>query len=135
MTVWIMVPRIEPFLQRGDGVLIARAAYRERAPRVGETVLFGGPNIGFIGAGPGQEIGGKTEGISLLMIAHDREFAAIQEAIREKLPFPIPEDCYLVWHHFPKGMEHQTSWLVTRDKIVGKAILIYYPFCRRRFLP
>lgn len=133
---------MEHTIEPGDDLLGLRFVYQFSNPRRGDIIIFDFPDnksekyvkrvIGL----PGEKIEIKDGQIYINDSKNPlTETYLKEEWVRATGPyeFEVPEDCYLVLgdnRNDSYDARYWTNTYVTKDDIVGKAYIIYYPFSR-----
>ncbi len=133
-------------IQEGDNLLGFRLAYEFSEPERGDIVIFYYPDdesqmfIKRIIGLPGETVVIQDAKIYI----NGAEEPLDEDYLREEwvvntgpYEFVIPEDSYLMLgdnRNNSKDARVWTNTYVTRDKIVGKALFIYYPFSHAKWL-
>lgn len=126
---------MESTIETGSRIFINRLSYVNSNPQRGDIVSFLYPDdesenylkriIGL----PGETIEGKDGEVYIDGVKLTENY--IKDKIDEDFgPFTVPKDCY-----FMMGDNRTNSWdsrdwehtFVSKDKIIGKAVLKYYP--------
>lgn len=133
-------------IQEGDNLLGFRLAYEFSEPERGDIVIFYYPDdesrmfIKRIIGLPGETVVIQDAKIYI----NGSEEPLEEDYLREEwvvntgpYEFVIPEDCYLMLGDNRNNSRDARMWTntyVTKDKIVGKALFIYYPFGHAKWL-
>lgn len=131
---------MENTIMPGDRLIGNRLAYRKEGPERGDVVIFHYPDneeelyVKRVVGMPGEEIRIEDAKIYIDGSAEPLEEPYLKETwVVETGPFlfQVPEDCYLVL-----GDNRNDSWdarywentYVSREKILGRSEIIYWPF-------
>lgn len=126
---------MESTIEPNDRIFINRLAYVSQEPQRGDIISFSFPDneeenylkriIGL----PGETIEGRDGEIYIDGICLEEEYIK-EKSYDDFGPYTVPADCY-----FCMGDNRNDSWdsrywthkFVSKDKIVGKAMIKYYP--------
>lgn len=130
---------MEPTIMTDSRMLGFRLSYLFGEPQRGDIIIFKYPDdekqpfVKRIIGLPGETveiIGGVThiDGTPL-----DEPYLKEEPSMMNFGPFEVPEDCYFVMgdnRNHSNDARYWTNKYVSRDKILGKAFLCYWPFDR-----
>lgn len=126
---------MEATIEPNDRIFINRLAYISHSPQRGDIISFAYPDneeenyLKRVIALPGETIEGKDGEIYIDGTLLEEDY--IKEKSYEDFgPYTVPENCY-----FCMGDNRNNSWdsrywqhkFVSKDKIVGRAMIKYYP--------
>lgn len=126
---------MEATIEPNDRIFINRLAYISHSPQRGDIISFSYPDneeenyLKRIIALPGEIIEGKDGEIYINGTLLEEDYIK-EKSYDDFGPFTVPENCY-----FCMGDNRNDSWdsrywqhkFVSRDKIVGRAMVKYYP--------
>jgi signal peptidase I len=123
-----------PTLHNNQFLVVSKLDYRIHAPRRGDIIVFRDPFnperklIKRIIGLPGRTVGGpRTARCSSTRSVSTRPYAADLGRYNQA-PTPIPEGQYYVLGDNRNNSSDSHTWgLLAKDKIVGKALLCYWP--------
>lgn len=133
---------MEDTIQPGDDLFGLRLAYVFSEPKRGDIIIFNFPDdesqkfIKRVIGLPGEKVT-IEDGLIYINDAATplNETYLKEEWVRSTGPyeFDVPEGCYLVLGDNRNDSQDARYWnntYVTKDEIIGKAYIIYYPFDR-----
>lgn len=133
---------MEHTIEPGDDLFGLRVAYNFTEPKRGDIIIFKFPDdesekyVKRIIGLPGEKVTIKEAKVYI----NDSEVPLDEDYLKEKwvlatgpFEFDVPEDCYFVMGDNRNDSYDARYWdntYVTKDEIIGKAYMIYYPFSR-----
>ena len=133
---------MEHTIEPGDDLFGLRIAYNFTEPRRGDIIIFKFPDdesekyVKRIIGLPGEKVTIKEAKVYI----NDSEVSLEEDYLKEDwvtatgpYEFEVPEDCYFVMGDNRNDSYDARYWnntYVTKDEIIGKAYMIYYPFSR-----
>ncbi|MCR6546244.1 signal peptidase I [Dehalobacterium formicoaceticum] len=133
---------MEPVLQPGDRILVNKWIYRFRDPKRGDIIIFRYPMderiqyIKRIIALPGEVIQGRNGEILINGQVLEESYISEAGTAFDFGPITMDEGAYFVLgDHRDNSRDSRVFGIVTRDKILGKASITYWPFNRVTSLP
>ena len=133
---------MEHTIEPGDDLFGLRVAYNFTEPKRGDIIIFKFPDdesekyVKRIIGLPGEKVTIKEAKVYI----NDSEVPLDEDYLKEKwvlatgpFEFEVPEDCYFVMGDNRNDSYDARYWdntYVTKDEIIGKAYMIYYPFSR-----
>lgn len=133
---------MEHTIEPGDDLFGLRVAYSFTEPKRGDIIIFKFPDdesekyVKRIIGLPGEKVTIKEAKVYI----NDSEVPLDEDYLKEKwvlatgpFEFDVPEDCYFVMGDNRNDSYDARYWdntYVTKDEIIGKAYMIYYPFSR-----
>lgn len=124
---------MQPTLYEGEFLLVNKLAYKFSPPRIGDIVVFHAPPepgedfIKRIIGTPGDSVAIKEGKVFVNGIRLDEPYIA--DVPRYTGEWTVPEEQIFVLGDNRNQSSDSHVWgFVTMDGVVGKAILVYYPF-------
>lgn len=133
---------MEHTIEPGDDLFGLRVAYNFTEPKRGDIIIFKFPDdesekyVKRIIGLPGEKVTIKEAKVYI----NDSEVPLDEDYLKEQwvlatgpFEFEVPEDCYFVMGDNRNDSYDARYWdntYVTKDEIIGKAYMIYYPFSR-----
>lgn len=133
---------MEHTIEPGDDLFGLRVAYSFTEPKRGDIIIFKFPDdesekyVKRIIGLPGEKVTIKEAKVYI----NDSEVPLEEDYLKEDwvlatgpFEFEVPEDCYFVMGDNRNDSYDARYWdntYVTKDEIIGKAYMIYYPFSR-----
>lgn len=133
---------MEHTIEPGDDLFGLRVAYNFTEPKRGDIIIFKFPDdesekyVKRIIGLPGEKVTIKEAKVYI----NDSEVPLDEDYLKEKwvlatgpFEFDVPENCYFVMGDNRNDSYDARYWdntYVTKDEIIGKAYMIYYPFSR-----
>jgi len=135
----IKQPSMEPGLASGDRIIVNRLAYRQWAPTRGDVIVFAFPKdlkrtfVKRVIAVEGETVELRDNKVFV-------NGALIEEPYVKPGDYPpfgpevVPVDKVFVLGDNRRESEDSREWgLLPKNYLLGKALLVYYPFGRFRF--
>lgn len=133
---------MEHTIEPGDDLFGIRIAYNFTEPKRGDIIIFNFPDdesekyVKRIIGLPGEKVTIKEAKVYI----NDSEVPLEEDYLKEDwvvatgpFEYNVPEDCYFVMGDNRNDSYDARYWdntYVTKDEIIGKAYMIYYPFSR-----
>lgn len=132
---------MENTIMPGDDIFGFRLAYTFSEPKRGDIVIFNAPDdpsekyIKRVIGLPGETVTIENAQVYINGEPLEEDYLKDEEWVNNAGPyeFQVPENSYLMLGDNRNGSSDARVWqhtYVTKDEIVGKAILRYYPFNR-----
>lgn len=124
---------MKPTLHEGEFVLVSKLAYKLGSPKVGDIVVFHAPTepgedfIKRVIGTPGDDV--KVEAGKVYVNGHRLDEPYIADVPRYEGEWTVPAGNIFVLGDNRNQSSDSHRWgYVTEDKLVGKAVLVYWPF-------
>ncbi len=137
---YIPTGSMEPTLLPRDRVLVNKFIYRFREPQRGDIVVFLPPNdnrdyIKRIIGLPGETIEIRKGKVYINNRALSEPYKINKPDFSSFGPFKIPKSSYFVMgDNRPNSSDSRVFGPLKKERIIGKAILIYWPISRIQWL-
>lgn len=140
INAYIPSESMENTIRKGDRIFGNRLAYRKEGPNRFDIVIFRFPDdekqlfIKRVIGLPGETVSIEDGKVYINGRAEPLDDSFIPEVMRGNFgPYTVPEDCFFVLGDNRNHSHDSRFWkntFVARDKILGKAVLRYFPFTK-----
>ncbi|HAG10944.1 MAG TPA: signal peptidase I [Desulfotomaculum sp.] len=132
---------MEPALLVGDRIIVSKIAYRLGEPQRGDIIVFKYPRdprkdyikrlIGF----EGEQVTLKNNRLYINGKETPEKYLPEDLSFYDFGPVTVPNGCYLMLGDNRPNSEDSRVWgALPKENVIGKAVLIYWPFNRARLL-